>query len=376
MKRKITIDISDIQFGFSGIVHDFVSQIQCLSNIPDLEIEYLYIRYYKFIQVHYSTVDKEIASFIMSNGLPMTRIHVFDRNIYLEKVLNLLGLSTIYFHLSENEYLLHSQFRLIFSNSPARHFVRLYDMIFRTHPELMSKSSFNKYLYSKIVISLIKRKYMVLSDSMYSLVQLTDFEKTSNFHLLPCMIKDGIQVIAKSKLPYEYILHVSTLEPKKNQMFLLDVFEELKKDGRYKDLKLVIIGKSGWNVSELIKRIKLTEDVIWIQNASDAERNEYYINAKLFVFPSIVEGFGIPPLEAMSYHIPVLSSEIPVHREVQGNASFYARLGDIEDFVSKISFILDPENQDQVNEQIRKGQEHINKFSKSTITELWRSFLS
>ena len=99
-----------------------------------------------------------------------------------------------------------------------------------------------------------------------------------------------------------YILYLGTIEPRKNLEMLIDAFLEL-------DLpqKLVLAGAKGWKNSRILEKAKHPK-IILRTNISEEEKAALYTHADAFVYPSIYEGFGLPPLEAMSYGIPVICS--------------------------------------------------------------------
>jgi glycosyltransferase involved in cell wall biosynthesis len=119
-----------------------------------------------------------------------------------------------------------------------------------------------------------------------------------------------------------YILYIGTLEPKKNVIRLVDAFCQLKKQKGISE-KLVLAGKRGWNEVEIfdqIMRSGMENEVIYTGYVPDAEVPFLMSGAEVFVFPSLHEGFGIPPLEAMACGIPVIVSNTSSLPEVVGDA--------------------------------------------------------
>lgn len=120
-------------------------------------------------------------------------------------------------------------------------------------------------------------------------------------------------------------LIVSTVEPRKNHQYLLDAFDLLwEKDT---DINLCIVGRIGWKVEELMDRInqhpKLNVNLFLWSDLNDTELLYCYSAAKMLLFPSVVEGFGLPIVESLSNKLPVLASDTPIHREVGGEAIGY-----------------------------------------------------
>jgi len=107
-----------------------------------------------------------------------------------------------------------------------------------------------------------------------------------------------------------YVLVVGTLEPRKNQAVVLDAIERLR--DRHPDLALVLVGKEGWMVDSLVRRIRshplLGDRIFWLGGIDDAQLAWLYQHAFLSVAPSIYEGLGVPVMEALHHGCPTISS--------------------------------------------------------------------
>jgi len=105
-----------------------------------------------------------------------------------------------------------------------------------------------------------------------------------------------------------YILYLGTIEPRKNLDLLVDAFLELKKSHLLPH-QLVLAGGLGWKIKPLLNRLKNHQkDIILTGYISEEQKASLYKHADMFIYPSLYEGFGLPPLEAMSYNIPVICS--------------------------------------------------------------------
>jgi glycosyltransferase involved in cell wall biosynthesis len=123
----------------------------------------------------------------------------------------------------------------------------------------------------------------------------------------------------KRGLPERIILFVGTIEPRKNVARLVEAYSRLR-DGQ---VKLVIGGARGWLYEEVFARVEeleLTGDVLFPGYIPPAELPLWYNAAELFVYPSLYEGFGLPPLEAMACGTPVITSNVSSLPEVVGEA--------------------------------------------------------
>jgi glycosyltransferase involved in cell wall biosynthesis len=125
---------------------------------------------------------------------------------------------------------------------------------------------------------------------------------------------------ALSNLPARYLLHVGTIQPRKNLVRLLDAFAALPDP----NLHLVLAGKNGWLAAEIwqhAKALGLNERLHWLAYVPDADLPRLYAHAQAFVFPSLFEGFGFPVLEAMAAGVPVVCSDGGALPEVVGDAA-------------------------------------------------------
>ena len=121
---------------------------------------------------------------------------------------------------------------------------------------------------------------------------------------------------------FDYILYVGHQQRWKNIERLIKVYASLVEEGKATE-KLVMAGEKGWfyfDLVELVRKLKVEDKIIFTGYVSDEELAHLYRNTRLFVFPSLMEGFGLPVLEAMSYGAPVVSSKATSLAEVVGEA--------------------------------------------------------
>lgn len=123
-----------------------------------------------------------------------------------------------------------------------------------------------------------------------------------------------------------YLLSVATFEPRKNIDHLVRCFAQLVRGGDIPaDVKLVLVGTKGWKfdqiMDELAQRDGLRSRIVVTGFVTDAQLAPLYSGALGFVYPSLYEGFGLPPLEAMQCGLPVITSSTPALVEVVGDAA-------------------------------------------------------
>lgn len=149
------------------------------------------------------------------------------------------------------------------------------------------------------------------------------------------------QVLYKYGIKDQYFLFLGTLEPRKNPLNMIKAFHYFKKNSE-KTTKLVIAGAKGWLYDEVMQYIEensLKEDVIFTGFVSEEEKYFLIKQASAFIFLSIYEGFGIPPLEALKIGTPVLVSDIPVFHELFEESVLYADPVNVADIASKMEAI-------------------------------------
>lgn len=146
------------------------------------------------------------------------------------------------------------------------------------------------------------------------------FNRLSDTHISLSNISDKIFKMSKDN----YILTVSTISPRKNIDTLIRAVKLLKENNL--NIKLIICGSNGWlyeDIYKLVDQLRLSDMVVFTGKVNDDELKYLYKNAKLFVYPSIYEGFGLPPLEAMSYGVRTIVSDVTCLREVLGSGCDY-----------------------------------------------------
>ncbi|MFL0249131.1 glycosyltransferase family 4 protein [Clostridium neuense] len=155
----------------------------------------------------------------------------------------------------------------------------------------------------------------------------------------------------------KYILTVSTISPRKNIDGIIKAFDLIK--NKISDYKLVVAGKNGWlyeEVYKIVDNLNLSDRVVFTGGINDDELKFLYKNANLFVYPSFYEGFGLPPLEAMSFKIPTIASNVSSLPEV---IQMKECLFDPFDYKEISKLILKIENNQYFKDNIIKNQSQI-----------------
>lgn len=162
----------------------------------------------------------------------------------------------------------------------------------------------------------------------------------------------------------KYLLYVGAIQPRKNLIALVRSFENLKKSGKYPQLKLVLAGAPAWQAGDLLEAIQnssFSGEIILTGRVSFSDLVKFYCYAEIFVFPSLYEGFGIPILEAFACGTPVICADNSSLPEVAGDAALYFTSNDVSALSEQVIAIL--EDRELRESLIEKGFSQLQKFS-------------
>lgn len=213
-------------------------------------------------------------------------------------------------------------------------FITIYDLIPILHPEYFSFQE--DHLLHDVVQSITPDDWVIaISQSTKNdlcnhirfdpdRVFVTHLAASNLFY--PCSDSEVRKnVLEKYGIPDgPYILSLSTLEPRKNIDHSIRCFMRLVREQGIRDLNLVLVGTKGWDFAEIFKELEnhdgLKDRVIVTGYVADDDLAALYSGAHMFVYPSLYEGFGLPPLEAMQCGVPVITSNTSSLPEVVGDA--------------------------------------------------------
>ena len=181
------------------------------------------------------------------------------------------------------------------------------------------------------------------------------------------------RVRLKFNLPERYILYLGNFKPHKNVVSLVQAFARIREEG--KDCKLVLAGPldaHGLAIKSQVTAAGLEEDVVFTGAIREEDLPEVILSlADLFVFPSLYEGFGIPPLEAMACGTPVIASQRTAIPEVVGNAGLLVDPLNIDELAQAILSLL--QNRDLRRTYAKKGLKRVEQFrNEQTAGSLYR----
>ena len=250
--------------------------------------------------------------------------------------------------------------------------VTIHDLSFLKFPEVVEVKNLT-YL-KRVVPHAVRKADLVLTVSHTMKQELVDAYgiPESKIHVTPIppaeahLSPSSLNVHQKYSIPTKgYILFASIIEPRKNLDVLLDAYSLLPKNIQ-ESYSLVVAGGMGWNSDDIEQKLtKMQKQYATIvrtgyyDNLTDAPA--LYQNASVFVMPSLYEGFGMPVLEAMAGKTPVIASDIPVLREVGGDASLHFPTNDPGALAKQLERILT--DKAFAKKQVVLGTENLKRFS-------------
>ena len=248
--------------------------------------------------------------------------------------------------------------------------VTIHDLILTHFPTLRATTRsrwiyyFKNFAYRLVIGSALRRAMKIITVSKHAKQDIIDqfkiapdrivvtYEGVSNLakgrDSLFVAKLDKDETLARYHLPGDFLLYVGNAYPHKNLEALLRVFSRLRRERL--DLRLVLVGKSDYFYERLKKSAQalnlwqeanINSPAVFPGYVPDAQLEILYGSARAYVFPSLYEGFGLPPLEAMARSCPVASSDRASLPEILGESALYFNPEDENDILVKIRQLLD-----------------------------------
>jgi glycosyltransferase involved in cell wall biosynthesis len=298
-------------------------------------------KYTENLAGHIEDVDSDINLFLYSNRDIFVKK---EKNVELALVPGLIGKynSSLWFQLSLPFYLnrqsgnqidlFHGTMAMLPLAVRMPTVVTIYDLVLEKFPETMY---WKNWLSLKTLMRMSARKASkIIAISENTKKDIIDYFRIDESKIRVIYLGvDGqfspqpdpneAEVLSKYNLTEGYILSLGTLEPRKNFQRLINAYQMVANSGQQTP-RLVIIGGHGWGNEELGKVVResgLDERVRLVGYVPDEDLPTLYRRAAVFVYPSLYEGFGLPPLEAMACGTPVVTSNISSIPEVVGEAA-------------------------------------------------------
>ena len=252
--------------------------------------------------------------------------------------------------------------------------ITIFDLIFKKYHDTKDNKQLQKLdkkvrfsikhaskiiVISKFTLKEVQAEYEIESDKIY-LTHLAADERFHKIHDLSILKK----VLNRYGIHFKYILFVGEISERKNITRLIHAYNLLKMEGKTRGRKLLLVGKRTTDTNNIlieVNRLKLREYVLFTGYVPDEDLPFIYNGADMFVFPSLYEGFGIPPLEAMQCKIPVIASRLTSIPEIVGDGALLFDPCNIEDIADKTDLILNKKI--NIDELLGKASVQADKFS-------------
>lgn len=205
----------------------------------------------------------------------------------------------------------------------------LHDLIPLTHPEYCRGGEQQKHL--RRMVALAGHAEGVITNSHDTLAELTKFARQQRVLNMPPGMVAPLGADAAGTVPKlvpsalsdkAYFVMLGTIEGRKNHLLMLTLWAELARRLGSACPQLVIIGRRGWECEQVVDMLERSEairgHVVELSQCGDAVLSAYLRGARALLFPSFVEGYGLPLVEALACGTPVIASDLPVFRELAG----------------------------------------------------------
>ena len=213
--------------------------------------------------------------------------------------------------------------------------VTVHDMVYKAFPETVRGRT--RFMLETGLKRSMKRADIIVTDSEFSKSEIIKYfpQHEHKIRVVPCGVDlerfhpcnepERIPEVKRSlEIEGDYFLYLGTIEPRKNLERLISAYAAFAKKVGEKAPKLVLAGGKGWldnGIYSRVEKLGMTKNIIFTKYVPSEDMNPLMCGALAFVFPSIYEGFGMPPLEAMACGVPVLTSGEASLPEVTGDCA-------------------------------------------------------
>lgn len=218
--------------------------------------------------------------------------------------------------------------------------VTVYDLTFLHYPEMCTADTL---AYPGLIRRAVARGAWVHTSSQAIAAEIADAfpAAADRIGVVPLGLDPLVAPSGEPVHPFPYVLALGTVEPRKGLPTLVAAFDEVA--GAFPDLRLVIAGPDGWGTREYdasVGRSAFRDRILREGFVSDERRSALLAGATVFAYPSVYEGFGLPPLEAMSLGVPVVASTAGSLPEVLGDAAAMVAPGDVGGLAGALGRLL------------------------------------
>lgn len=341
-----------------------------LSALLKADKENKYILFYNSFKTAHSRLDRWKKH---NTKLVGTRYPNKIFNYLLQKIFKYPKLDE---YIGDTDIFFAPHFNFINISKKTKFIITVHDVSFLRYGEFFSwrKNFWHWALNIKKLLHRADKIVAVSENTKNDLVELLSLPEDkikviySGANFSPSVVseKEKIDKFLKEKyLKQGYILFLSNIEPRKNIINLIKAYNYLREERNdLKDIQLVIAGAPGWKHEKIFETWHKSEyknDIKFLGYIDEDEKELLYSGARVFAYPSFYEGFGFPPLEAMSFQVPVVSSNVSSLPEVLGNSALLIdpfRAQELKD-----ALIMALTNEDVRQRLITRGIKKVQEFN-------------
>lgn len=257
--------------------------------------------------------------------------------------------------------------------------VSIHDLILTKYPSTRATTlSPLKYFLKNLLYKIVIHRAIKKSQAVITMANFTKKEIIQKFKLAETqsiasvqklkVIYEGVTKLENNNLEVDFkkygiekkfILYVGNAYPHKNLEFMVRAFKNFSQD-----YQLALVGRKDYfyeRLEKFIQDLNLNKRIILTDYVPDEKLGAFYKNAQAYVFPSLCEGFGLPPLEALQFEIPVLSSNYSCLPEILEDSALYFNPKSKDDFLEKLNQIL--KNESLRNQLISNSKKTLLKYN-------------
>ena len=260
--------------------------------------------------------------------------------------------------------------------------VTVHDMVYKAFPETVRGRT--RFMLETGLKRSMKRADLIVTDSEFSKSEIIKYfpQHEHKIRVVPCGVDlerfhpcnepERIPEVKRSlDIEGDYFLYLGTIEPRKNLERLITAYAAFAKKVGEKAPKLVLAGGKGWlndGIYSRVEKLGMTKNIIFTKYVPSEDMNPLMCGALAFVFPSIYEGFGMPPLEAMACGVPVLASGEASLPEVTGDCAVICDAYSVKSIAQGLYRLYSDE---KLREELsRKGLERAKGFTWERSAEM------
>ena len=298
---------------------------------------------FKSIDLKYFIISKNIRNFIKKKN-----IKLFHQPNFITYDTGIISISTIH----DLAFLYYPNFFLKDENY---FFEKFFEKNLKLNSKIIVHSNTVKKELNRYFNFPTKNIEVIYEDLRYPF-KVLEKEKCKNF-------------LAKYNLKYKkFFLVLGTLELRKNHEAIINIYKKLN-DNVKSNYPLIIAGMKGRYAEKILDTIKYTKNCYYIDYLDEKLLNECYSSAKILFYPSIYEGFGIPPLESMACGTPPMVSNLEVFNEIMQDSCIALDLQNEDIWIEKINELLNSEELYQI--YVQRGLKKSRNFKKgNTIRKI------